>query len=798
MLPGYTLKYRYIILIICLFSVQHILAQTEKFTLSGFVKDNAGKELLIGASIAVPKYNVGTVSNNFGFYSLKLPKDTIEVIISYIGFKPKAYKLYVKENTVLNINLIENADLQEVVITGEESFKKLAEQTRMSVIEIPIQQIKDIPALLGEKDVLKVIQLLPGVQKGNEGNSGIYVRGGGPDQNLILLDDAIVYNAYHLFGFFSLFNGDALKNVELTKGGFPARYGGRLSSVIDMRMKEGNKDKIKGEAGIGLIASKFLLEGPIVKNKSSFLISGRRTYIDFLIKPFVPADNNGGYYFYDLNAKANYEFNNNNRLFLSGYFGRDKFYFGYNAGATNKTDGGLGWGNATASLRYNHLYNQQLFSNTSLIFSNYKFGIYQNTTFNGSKFALNFSSGITDLTIKHDIDYRPNNKHYIKGGIQIINHRFKPSALVLKDDFSGQTQNNQVTVSSFENALYVEDDIIISKRLRVNPGLRASNFMVKGSNYFFLEPRLSTNYVLNNNYAVKASYAKMNQFVHLLTNTGAGLPTDLWVPSSSNIKPQNSWQAAAGVTKDFDKQHLNISIEGYYKESNNIISYKEGASFLNVNDDYNRAEAYNWEQNITAGKGWSYGLEFLVQRKTGKISGWIGYTLSWTQLQFDELNFGRKFWARYDRRHDLSIVGIYEIKKAVEGKNGLTFSATWVYGTGNAITLPVSEFIAPTHQPGSPPGWSDIFSGNYVSQYTDRNQFRMAPYHRMDMGLQVIKKNPNTIRTWEFSVYNLYNRYNPYFYYIGFEDNFVTAGNRVLKQVSLFPILPSISYNLKF
>lgn len=783
-----------------LFIICHLTGytQTNRFTISGFVKDAASNEVLIGASIAAPKYKTGTVSNAYGFFSLTIPNDSVEIIVTYIGYKPKAYKLFANQNTFLQVYLSENTALNEVVINADEAFTKNAEQTRMSVIEIPIQQIKDIPALLGEKDVLKVIQLLPGVQNGGEGNSGIYVRGGGPDQNLIILDDAVVYNAFHLFGFFSLFNGDALKNVELTKGGFPARYGGRLSSVIDMRMKDGNSNTFKGEAGIGLISSRLLFEGPIKKGKSSFIVSGRRTYIDALIQPFMSQNNYGGYYFYDLNAKANYEINDKNRLYVSGYFGRDKFYFGYKENAQNKNESNLSWGNATATIRWNHVYSPKLFSNTSAIFSNYNFGVSQDYTFDGNKFFLSYTSGITDFTLKHDLDYRPNNSHNIKAGVQVINHWFYPSAFVLKDDFTGDRMNKRILVPSFENALYLEDDIKVGSKIRLNPGIRLSHFYANTKNYFFVEPRFNSSYNLSNNLALKVSVANMNQFVHLLSNTGVGLPTDLWIPSSNKIKPQNSWQIAGGVAKDIPKHKLNISVEGYYKTSSNIIAYKEGASFLDVGNDFGQATAYDWERNITSGRGWSYGAEFLIQKKQGRLNGWIGYTLSWTQMQFDEINFGQKFWARYDRRHDISIVGIYEIKKLKPNENGIKLSATWVYGTGNAITLPVAEFIAPIHTPGQSLNNNSGFLGEFVSEYTGRNQFRMAPFHRLDLGIQFVKQNLKTTRTWEISVYNLYNRFNPYFYYIGYENNFGLSGRRVLKQVSLFPILPSISYHIKF
>nr|MBP7512641.1 TonB-dependent receptor [Bacteroidia bacterium] len=429
-----------LLLILSLLISSNTNAQTQKYTISGYIKEQGSGELLIGTSIAIPSIKTGTISNNYGFYSLTLPKGKYEFVVSYIGFEPKAFSIDLNQNIDWDIVLKPSAELKEIVVTADKQYQKLTDVTRMSVIEIPIQQIKDIPALLGEKDVLKVIQLLPGVQKGGEGNSGIYVRGGGPDQNLIILDDAIVYNAFHLFGFFSLFNGDALKSVELTKGGFPARFGGRLSSVVEMNMKEGNKEKLKGEAGIGIIASRLLLEGPIIKGKSSFLVSARRTYFDVLTRPFMPETDKGGYYFYDFNAKANYEINSKNKLFLSGYFGRDNFYFSSKyQDAVDK--GGLKWGNVTGTLRWNHQYSPKVFSNSSLIFSDYKFQIFQQAEYNNSLYEMNYSSGIRDYTLKHDIDFRPNANHTIKAGIQFISHKFVPSALVEKDDLGGTGQN---------------------------------------------------------------------------------------------------------------------------------------------------------------------------------------------------------------------------------------------------------------------------------------------------------------------------------------------------------------------
>lgn len=759
----------------------------NKYTISGFVKEEGTGELLIGASIYIPSLEVGTATNAYGFYSITLESDTLQLIVSYIGFKAKAYEVNLSKNINLDITIASNTTIGEVEIVATRT-RKIIETTRMSVIEIPIDQIKDIPALLGEKDVLKVIQLMPGVQSGSEGNSGLYVRGGGPDQNLIILDDATVYNAYHLFGFFSLFNGDALKSVELTKGGFPARYGGRLSSVLDMKMKEGNKEKLTGEVGVGLLSSRLTLEGPLKKGKSSFLLSGRRTYIDALTRPLMPEDEKFGYFFYDLNAKVNYDFGSKDKVYLSGYFGRDQAKATFDSG---DEEAKLFWGNVTGTARWNHLFNEQLFANTSFIISNYNFAISNSSNFDGDQFEFKTSSGIRDYGLKTDFDYRPSPKHTIRLGLMSTYHIFTPSAVVLKDEAIGTFEDNETKIRSLENGVYIEDDYVYNNLLKFNVGIRFSHFLNEDKNYFKAEPRISGRYLIAENTSIKASFASMNQYIHLLTQTGLGLPTDLWVPATKRIAPQQSNQFALGLAKDISKYDLTLSLEGYYKKSDNIIAYKEGASFLALDafdlEGEGNTEGISWEDNITSGQGWSYGVEFLIQKKVGRFSGWVGYTLSFTEFQFDSLNFGEKFWARYDRRHDISVVGIYKLKENVEQQKRITLSATWVYGTGNAITLPESQYRAG-------PNSSNGNFGGQVSEFSAVNDFRMAPYHRLDFGAQFYKVKERGTRIWEISFYNLYNRQNPFFYYA----NTNNEGKTVLNQVSLFPILPSVTYTFKF
>ena len=798
-------------LLLFFLSITSLQAQTPsgKFTVSGYVRETGSREALIGVNVYLPGTTTGTVTNTYGFYSLTLPaQDSVRLAYSFVGYETVARTLVLRKDQTINILLTPGRLLTEVNVNASVSTEKVSETARMSTIDVPVTQIKKIPAFLGEKDVLKVLQLMPGVQKGSEGQTGIYVRGGGPDQNLIILDDAVVYNANHLFGFFSVFNGDAIKSVELIKGGFPARYGGRLSSVIDLNMKDGNREKLHGEGGIGLIASRLMLEGPLTKNKkSSFLVSGRRTYLDVVAAPLIRAQTNGqtnaGYYFYDLNAKANYDFSPKNKLYVSGYFGRDRFY------ADDKslnTSAGLSWGNATGTLRWNHLFNQKLFSNLSLIFSDYKFQIsaVERSSSDAETYSLRYNSGIRDFSLKYDFDFYPSPQHSVRAGIQGIYHRFTPSAVVLQNAGINQAINNIDNIDVLESGIYAEDTWRPSNRWRVNGGLRLSYFKQKDAAYLRPEPRISAAFTLKPDLSVKASYALMNQYVHLLSNTGIGLPTDLWVPTTDRVKPQQSQQVAVGIAKDFTTggafaQGLTLTVEGYYKTMANIINYKEGASFLLINDP-TAANAVRWEDNVTAGRGWSYGAEFLLQKKTGRFSGWAGYTLSWTQWQFAELNGGQPYYPRYDRRHDVSLVGIYELSKRI------TLSAVWVYGTGNALTIPAGRYSAylpaNTLVYGGSPGIPQTFFQNArtVDDYgTQKNSFRAEPYHRFDFGIQFHKQKKHHERTWEFSVYNAYNRRNPFFYRL--ESVAATANapaRTALFRYSVFPIVPAVSYNFKF
>jgi len=768
-------------------------SQSKNITISGYVREDGSRELLIGVNIYIKGTQTGTTTNNYGFYSFTFPAQAAEVVFSYVGYTAQTLKKNFDKDLEKNIFLKSSNDLSEVEVHGDRD-ERIANKASMSVVSIPVKQVRDIPALLGEKDVFRVLQLMPGIRGGSEASSGLYVRGGGPDQNLIILDDAPVYNAMHLFGFFSVFNGDAIKSIEMYKGGFPARYGGRLSSVIDMSLKDGNKQDFGGEASIGLLSSRLLLEGPIVKNKSSFMVSGRRTYADAVIRPFMnSSEGTVGYYFYDLNAKVNYEISDKDRIFLSGYFGRDKFSGGFK-GDNNSEDYKLYWENATSTLRWNHQFTNKLFSNTSLIYSNYHFIIDVEHKAKSDFFHLNYKSGIRDFALKSDFTWVPNAKHYIRTGFVVTNHLFTPSAVVIEVS-NQKVDKNVQELNSIESAVYFEDEWKIMPQMKMNAGIRLSNFIHKSKSYFGFEPRILLSYMFTDVFSIKASYAVMNQNVHLLTSSGVGLPTDLWVPATDIIGPQHSSQFAIGLARDFLDPSFTISLEGYYKSMKNIISYKEGSSFLMIEDPNNNKTDFHYEDAVTVGDGYSAGLELLIQRKFGKLTGWIGYTLSYTKYKFDELNNGKEFFPRHDRRHDFSIVGIYKLNETV------TLSATWVYGTGDAITLAQSRYSAHTH---NPMGNSNVdiykqfsyFDSRYANHYNDKNSFRMESYHRLDIGVQFHKKlKKGRERTIEVSLYNAYNHYNPFFYYTAY--NYQTNENE-LRQVTLFPILPSVSYYLKF
>jgi hypothetical protein len=783
-----------ILVYLCLFLSSYIYAE-DKFTISGFVSDQNNGENIIGVNIFCKDLKQGVISNTYGFYSLTLPKGNYEILFSYIGYETQIYNISLNKNLEKNIGFqISSFSVGEIQVQGKANIIK---QTQSSVIEVPIEQIRTIPALLGEVDIIKAIQLLPGVQS-SEGTSGFYVRGGGPDQNLILLDGVPVYNASHLGGIFSVFNADAIKSVRLTKGGFPARFGGRLSSVLQIDMKEGNLKEFKGDLSIGLISSKFTLEGPIIKDKTSFIISARRTYIDLIVAPFLPNTTDLKLYFYDLNAKINHKISKKDRLYLSAYTGKDKLGVDFVENFNNEQSTlnfGLGYGNLTSTLRWNHLFSDKLFSNTTLTYSRYSFntdfGV--NSTYysnDGTEiYDINFGylSGIEDLGARIDFDFIPNPNHEIKFGTSYTNHNFFPGEtnLSINEILPDPTQNfsldTTLNFSGNTNAdelyFYVEDNFKINNRLKANLGIHLGYYNTNRLNSLFqneisFQPRASVRYLLNDRWSIKGSYAEMTQNIHLLSNSSIGFPSDIWVPATDNVPSQTSKQFAGNISTEIANGEYELSLEGYYKTMGNLITYKAGYSNLSSTE--------SWENSVeTGGKGESYGAELFLQKKKGRTTGWIGYTLSWTNRKFDNINFGEWYPYKFDRRHDFSLVLSHKFNEKWDA------GITWIYGTGNAITFPQAIYL------GTPNNNNDFV--DIVESYGPRNSTRLDAYHRLDLGFNKTIKKKKSTRILSFGAYNAYSRKNPFFAYLTYE-----LGNRVAKQVSLFPIIPSISYRIQF
>jgi len=785
------------ILFLCLFPG---ILRAQQYTVNGKVTDAASGEELIGATVFVSGTQTGVVTNEYGFYSLTLEKGTYKLIFQYLGFNQKNVELVLDADKSLNIELGESVDeLEEAVVSAAKQESKV-ENKEISVVKLDIKTVKEIPVVFGEVDVLKTISFLPGVQSLGEGSSGISVRGGGQDQNLILLDEAPVYNASHLLGFFSVFNGDAIKDLEIYKGGIPAKYGGRLSSLIDIRMKDGNSKRFAATGGIGSISSRLTLEGPIVKDKSSFMIAGRRSYADI----FLPLANNedienSKLYFYDLNLKANYQLSDKDRFYLSGYFGRDVFGF--------SSLFGLSWGNSTATLRWNHVYGKKLFSNISLIYSDFDYGIefqFADNAYFGS------SQGFKDYNLKIDFAnyFKPGNK--LSFGGQFIHHTFNPGEFKALNDATKETIGNaELKIpdkQALESALYVDHEWKQSSRFSMRYGLRVSMFNNIGKaeeyaytydefnkpvpvdtfNYgnneiyntdFGLEPRLSMNYNLNTSSALKASYNRTFQYLQQASNSATTLPVDQWFPSGLNVEPQRADQVVLGYFKNIDEFGIEFSAEVYHKVMVNQIDYRDGASLF-FNDQL--------DGELLFGKARSTGLELYLQKNTGKLTGFIAYTLSSTRRQIEGINDGDWYIDNNDRPHSVSVVGTYTFNKRV------SLSGTFSYISGKPFTSPVSSFV---------------YDGKRIAVYDGRNNDRVPAYHRADIGLTLKnkeKKNKRLKSSWNFSVYNLYARENPFI--VNFEEvkvedkdgEEVATGENQAVQVALFKLIPSVTWNFEF
>lgn len=757
-----------------------LLAQ-QRFTISGTVRDASSGETLIGATVKLQSaaHKAGIATNSYGFYSLTASEGSYDLLVSYSGYRSTTQKITLDKALKVNIELTAAADLQEVVISAGDKKNENVKSPQMGLSKIDMKTLDNVPVLLGEKDVLKTVQLLPGVKAGGEGNTGFFVRGGASDQNLILLDEATVYNSSHLLGFFSTFNADAIKDVSLYKGGMPAQYGGRLSSVLDVKMQDGNDKEFKVEGGLGLIASRIKAEGPIVKNKSSFMVSARRTYIDLLLKASGDsALKNNTLNFYDINAKINYKFDDKNTLFLSGYFGQD------NIGIKDLFAND--WGNTTATVRFNHVFNNRLFSNTSFIYNKYSYAIELLDENSNAK----VNSLIRDYNFKEDLQYYANN-HILRFGLHATHHRIAPSDIRV----SANSSFNPLSIENrygLEFSAYVSDEWTVTDRLNLLYGLRLSQFSLLGpgtistynsageatssatykkgdfvKNYFNLEPRFSASYSLNDKNSIKASYNRNTQNIHILSNSGTASPTDQYVMSSNNIKPEIADQAALGYFRNTEDNGFEFSAEIYYKWMQNQIDYKDGAE-LTANADV--------ESELLYGKGRAYGLELYGKKTKGKFTGWVSYTLSKTERQFDQINNGKYFNARQDRTHDLALVGMYNLGRR------WSISANYIYSTGNAVTYPAGKYN---------------IGGLNTYYYTERNANRMPYTSRLDIGATLKAKETKRFQSsWTFSVYNALNRKNPYAIQFRDKENDPTRTEAV--QTSLFGIIPSITYNFKF
>jgi hypothetical protein len=753
-----------------------------KFTVSGAVKDKKNGETLIGATIrVVEQKGTGAAANEYGFYSLTLPAGNYTLLYEYIGYKAQTKTVTLDKNVKIDMSMEDNSqELMEVSVSAEKEDDKIT-NAQTGAEKLDMKEINKIPVLMGERDILKSIQLLPGIKSSGEGNAGFYVRGGSSDQNLILLDEALVYNASHLLGFFSTFNSDAVKDATIYKAGMPAQYGGRLSSVLDIKMNDGNNEKFGVSGGIGIIASRLNIEGPIQKGKSSFLISGRRTYADALLK--ASGDKrftSNTLYFYDLNAKGNYIINDKNRLFLSGYFGRDKLGL--------KDLFGIDWGNSTGTLRWNHVISDKFFSNTSAIYSNYSYNIH--LKFGGNNISI--LSKIQDWALKQEFQYFPNPRNSIRFGFNSTYHTVTPGEIKVANLGSEINPRSLQKRYSWENALFASNTWKAAEKINIIYGLRLSAFSVMGKGDFYtlnnkqevidttsyasgkivktylnLEPRLSASFQLNSVSSIKVSYARNTQNMHLISNSTTGSPTDKWVPSSNIIKPEISDQASLGYFRNLFGNKVEVSVEGYYKWMQNQIDYRDGA-------DPTSSEVV--EKELLFGRGRAYGVEFFLKKKTGKFTGWIGYTLSRTEKQIDGINKDQWYVARQDRTHDVSVVGIYEINRK------LNVSATWIYNTGNAVTFPSGKYEV---------------AGQVAFYYTERNGYRMPANHRLDIGLTwKLKERKRFTSELAFSIYNVYARQNAYI--INFQENKDDPSRTEAVQTSLFRIVPSISYNFKF
>lgn len=786
--------------------------KTTGYTISGHVIDAESKETLIGATIFAPEIQQGSYTNSYGFFSLSLKQPIRSLRISYIGYEPQTIKIAHPSDTTLTIALKPLGQLQEVVVTDE---RRHLRTPQLGALEVPVHIIKTTPALLGENDLMKALQLMPGVQSGSEGSAGVHVRGGGADENLILLDGVSLYSVDHLLGFFSVFTPEAVKKVDLYKGSFPARFGGRLSSVIDVRTNDGNMQHYKGALSIGLLSSKAQIEGPIVKDRTSFNLALRRTYLDLLIKPLLENDTDGGYYFYDINAKIQHRFSDRDRLYLSIYHGLDKLYNSYSEQykryeehpdgyqeapriLDNTNHGKMNWGNTLAALRWNHVFSPKMYSDLTLAYTHYHFlfGAESRISEGGrekQRIAMDYKSGIRDLSANWNAHYFASPGSEWRFGADYIRHTFRPetyghvfSGEELEEDISKLVTPNtrkRDDIQAHHAAIYIENKTqMLHNKIELNLGLRSALFAVSGKSYISLQPRLALDWRITPLINMTLGYARMSQNVHLLTSATMALPTDLWVPATQHHKPMVSDQVSLGANYRFADGWY-ASLEGYYKTMDHILDYKDGASFLGSSE--------GWENKVASGQGRSYGLEFIVMRQVGKTTGWVGYNLSKSERRFPdgEINRGQWYPYKYDRRHKVNLVVAHQLS------NRIDLSASWEFYTGGVITLGYEkmQYIVPGENPNASM-WR-----NTAGFIPERNNFRLPATHRLNMSINYNRFHKNGAKSvWNLSVFNLYNAKNPAFV---LPDDFVSSTesrvNRVTK-FTLLPLIPSLSYTYKF
>jgi hypothetical protein len=763
-----------LLLIIGILGITHQIKAQENTTVNGTVKDILTGESIIGAVIKIDQLaNVVVTSNEYGFYAISLPRGKYDLRISFVGYEEKRIPILLNGPFIANVFLESKNQLTEVVVASKRKDDNLT-KAQIGTETLNMQSISKVPVIFGEKDVLKTIQLLPGVKSAGEGNSGFYVRGGAADQNLILLDEAPVYNASHLLGFFSTFNSDAIKDATLIKGNGPAQYGGRLSSVLDVKMKEGNNKNYTFNGGLGLISSRLSIEGPIQEDKSSFILSGRRTYADVFLKATEKFKDNI-LYFYDLNAKANYKIDDKNRIYFSGYFGKDELGLG--------SSFRINWGNKTGTIRWNRIINSQLFLNTSFIYSDYSY----NVGLKNGETNFNVNSNIKDVNLKQDYTFYLNPKNTIRYGFNSILHTITPSV------FSGTVNNNinKVGRNGLENAVYFNNNFKANQQLTLDYGVRISAYSIMGGDiynvyndnvitrsillqknefgktYINIEPRFTINYRINDLSSLKIAYARNVQHLHLLSNATAASPSDQWIGNSYNIKPELADQTSIGYARNFKNNTYELGAELYYKRMQNQLDYKDGTNINTIADV---------ESALLYGVGRAYGFEFLAKKKTGLFSGWISYTLSKTERKIAGINEGNWYNAKQDRTHDVSIVTILELNPK------WTISGVFVYSTGNAVTFPTGKYA---------------FGEQTIYQYANRNSNRMPDYHRLDLSVTYENKNKkNNVGSWNFSLYNVYGRENAY--RISFQDDPLDNSKTQIIQTALFRWVPSITYNFKF